>query len=82
MRQLTEAIKQGYRSVVMILVQGVGAQRFRPNWETDPDFSDAFFGALDAEVEAYARVLRFRGKRINLAENLATLQGRRDWEHV
>ena len=69
-RELIEAKKQGYRSVILILIQGNGAQRFRPNWETDPDFRDAFVEALDAGVEAYARVLRFRGKRIYLGEGL------------
>ncbi|MCA9414003.1 MAG: DNA/RNA nuclease SfsA, partial [Candidatus Omnitrophica bacterium] len=69
-RELTEAKKQGYRSVIVLLIQGVGATRFRPNWETDPDFRDAFVEALDEGVETYARVLRFRGKRIYLGESL------------
>ncbi|MCA9427683.1 MAG: DNA/RNA nuclease SfsA, partial [Candidatus Omnitrophica bacterium] len=69
-RELIEARKQGYRSVIMILVQGVGAQRFRPNWETHPDFSDAFFEALDAGVDVFVRMLKFRGKRIYLGESI------------
>jgi len=69
-RELIEARKKGYRSVIMILIQGVGAKRFRPNWETDPNFRDAFVEALDEGVEAYARVLRFKGKRIYLGESL------------
>ena len=69
-RELTEANKQGFRSVVLILVQGVGADLFRPNWETDPVFSEAFCDALDAGVEASARVLRFAGKRVYLGESL------------
>jgi sugar fermentation stimulation protein A len=72
-RELIEAKKQGYRSVVMILVQGVGAERFRPNWETDPDFSETFYEAKAAGVETYARVLRFAGKRIHLCETLPVL---------
>ncbi len=69
-RELTEAKKQGYRSVIVLLIQGVGATRFRPNWETDPDFSDAFFEALDAGVDISVRMLRFRGKRIYLGGSI------------
>lgn len=67
-RELIDAKNAGYRSVILILVQGVGAKQFRPNWETDPDFGNAFVDALEAGVEAYARVLKFRGRRIALGE--------------
>lgn len=69
-RELIEARRAGYRAVVLLLIQGVGASSFRPNHETDPAFAAAFYDALDAGVEIYARVLRFRGGRIYLGERL------------
>lgn len=74
-RELIEAKRSGYRSVVLILVQGVGAERFRPNWETDPHFGEAFVDALDAGVEAYARALRFIGKGIQLGLPIPVFKG-------
>ncbi len=70
LKELIEARRAGYRSVVLILVQGVGAVRFRPNRETDPDFADMFDKALDAGVEIHARKLRFSRLRMVLDEAL------------
>jgi len=58
LRELIQAKKEGYRTVVFLLIQGVGAVRFRPNRETDPAFAAMFEKALEAGVEIHARKLR------------------------
>ena len=75
-RELAEAKKEGIRAVVLILVQGIGAQLFRPNWETDPDFAEAFGRALEEGVEGYARILRFSNKSVCLEESLPVVSGK------
>ena len=51
LRELTEAVKMGYRTRVAFVIQGEGISEVRPNEETDPEFSKAFLEAKAAGVE-------------------------------
>ncbi len=51
LRELTGAIKEGYKSMIAFVIQGEGIAEVRPNEETDPEFTKAFYEAKDAGVE-------------------------------
>lgn len=51
LRELTAAIKKGYHAVIAFVIQGEGISEVRPNEATDPDFTKAYYEALDAGVE-------------------------------
>ena len=70
--ELLSALKGGYRAAVLFLAFRK-CNCFLPNEKRDPDFSAAFYEALDAGVEFYAVQLEFRPdgkvlfkKRLNL----------------
>lgn len=69
-RELTEARQAGFRSVVLFMVQGVGARGLIPNWETDPLFAATLKKAMESGVEVHARVLGFRRGRMYLEDSL------------
>ena len=52
-RHLIEAKTGGDRAAIIILVFRQDAECFAPNAETDPDFSNTFYSALDAGVEVH-----------------------------
>jgi len=69
-RELIEAGREGYRTVLLFMVQGVGAELFRANRKTDPLFSETLREAAESGVETYARVIRFAGKKVYLESSL------------
>lgn len=54
LRELVEAVKEGYRGVVIFCVQRGDANVFSPNDETDPAFGDALRNAGRGGVEVHA----------------------------
>jgi len=52
--ELTEAVKEGYKGVVLFLIQMKGPTVFRPNWEMDISFSQAIRFAYDNGVNVLA----------------------------
>lgn len=52
---LMEAVQQGYRGVIMFVVQRNDACRFRPNIIKDKKFTEALILAMANGVEVYAR---------------------------
>ncbi len=51
LRELTGALKEGYKTIVAFVIQGEGIYEVRPNEETDPEFAKAFREAKNAGVE-------------------------------
>ncbi len=51
LRELTGALKEGYKTIVAFVIQGEGISEVRPNEETDPEFAKAFHEAKNAGVE-------------------------------
>lgn len=54
LKELAEAVRQGYRAAVVWFVQRDDAEAFAPHVEADPDFARALREARDRGVEAYA----------------------------
>ena len=51
LRELTRAVREGYRAIAAFVIQMAGVEEVRPNTETDPDFASAFEEAREAGVE-------------------------------
>jgi sugar fermentation stimulation protein A len=64
--ELTEALKDGHRAGLMVLVMRSDSLRFSPNRATDPDFASALEGAIDAGLEVRPLVLDYDGSTISL----------------
>lgn len=77
LHHLTEAIQQGYRSVVMFVVQRSDAVKFRANSNKDKKFADALALAMAKGVEVYARQCKVSPGAVVLRDRLplATSKG-------
>ena len=53
-RALARLAGEGYRCVVLIVIQMKGVRVFRPNWDTQPEFGEALIEAARAGVELIA----------------------------
>ena len=51
LRELTEALEQGYKTIIAFVIQGEGISVVEPNYETDPEFAEAFNEAVNAGVQ-------------------------------
>ncbi len=51
LRELTRAVREGYRAIAAFVIQMAGVEEVRPNTETDPAFASAFEEAREAGVE-------------------------------
>ena len=51
LRELTRAVREGYRAIAAFVIQMAGVEEVRPNEETDPAFARAFEEAREAGVE-------------------------------
>lgn len=49
--ELTEALKEGYKTMIAFVIQGEGISEVRPNADTDPRFAEAYNAALKRGVE-------------------------------
>lgn len=60
LKELAEAVRQGYRGMVVFVIQRADAVEFTPNGETDPDFAENLWLAKDngVEVRAFRCVVR------------------------
>lgn len=52
--ELSEAVTQGYRAYVILVVQMEGVKYFTPNRQTQPEFADALLKAREAGVSVLA----------------------------
>ena len=69
--ELIKALKQGYRCVVIFVVQIDDARVFRPNSDTDPGFSRALREACSHGVEAIAYTAQYKDRWIELSRKSA-----------
>jgi len=53
-RGLTRLAGEGWRCVLLVVIQMKGAYVFRPNWDTQPEFGEALIEAQRAGVEVVA----------------------------
>lgn len=51
LKELTHALEKGIKTRVAFVIQGEGINEVRPNVETDPEFTKAFYEAKKAGVE-------------------------------
>lgn len=54
LRELTEAVKQGFSAYIIFIIQMTGVHTFSPNREMHPDFADALAEAEKAGVKILA----------------------------
>jgi len=66
LKELTNALREGYRAGLLVLVMRNDSQRFRPNSATDPDFTSALWEAVDAGLEVRPMVLGYDGASVTL----------------
>lgn len=69
-RGLAELACQGWRCVVLIVIQMKGVHVFRPNWETDPAFGAALADAREAGVEIIAVDCEVQPGIVNIASHI------------
>lgn len=67
---LIEVSKQGYRCVIIFVVQRDDARVFKPNSDTDPEFSKALQEARSSGVEAIAYTARYEDRLIELVRRI------------
>ncbi len=60
LRELIKATEEGYRTIIAFVIQGEGIEEVRPNAETDPEFTKAFYEAKEAGVEVLFLKCRVR----------------------
>ena len=53
-KELSDAVKQGYKSYILLVVQMEGVKYFIPNRETQPEFAEALLEARKAGVQILA----------------------------
>lgn len=51
LRELTAAIKRGYKAIIAFVIQVEGVNEVRPNIDTHPEFGEALQEAINAGVE-------------------------------
>ncbi len=59
LRELMQAVDEGYRAAIVFIVQRTDATRLRPNDLVDPEFGTILRKAVKHGVEAYAWTTRF-----------------------
>ena len=69
LRELTAAVKSGFNTMVAFVIQGEGISEVRPNAETDPGFTKAFYAAKEAGVKEI-RIHDLRHSHISLLISL------------
>lgn len=52
--ELTEAVKEGYKAYIVLVIQMENVEYFTPNRETQPEFADALLKARQAGVKVLA----------------------------
>lgn len=52
--EMIDAVQEGYRGIILFLIQMKGPNIFRPNWKMDKSFSDAVKLAAEQGVEVLA----------------------------
>ena len=73
---LSAALREGYRSAVVFLVQRADAKSFAANETTDPGFAQALRDGASAGVEVYAYRSIFEGTFLVLDKDIPVLLGR------
>ncbi len=68
--EMIEALKQGYKCVIIFVVQRDDARVFRPNSDTDPEFSKALQDACSSGVEAIAYTAMYEDRLIELVRRI------------
>ena len=68
--EMSGALKQGYRCVIIFVVQRDDAHVFRPDSETDTEFGKALQDACRSGVEAIAYTARYEDRLIELVRRI------------
>ncbi len=71
LHELQEAVRQGYRGIVLFLVQLPGVSYFQPNGERDPEFARELLRASAAGVEVWAYDTVVTAETLCLGEKVA-----------
>jgi len=67
---LTKMKKKGYDAAVLFLVLREDVQKFSPNWDIDPQFSEKLKLAQKTGVKVLACQVKFDGKNVNFSKEL------------
>lgn len=68
--ELVQAKKQGYRAIILFVIQMKGVSFFAPNRDTHQEFAEALEKALKAGVEIYAYDSYVTAEEIRLADSV------------
>jgi sugar fermentation stimulation protein A len=82
LRELIKAVTDGYRAVVLFVVQRQDARCVAPNEATDPVFAQTLFRAADAGVELLARICRVQPAGIEMGASVPVLPLARSPVHL
>lgn len=69
-KELIKAKKEGYKAILLFVIQFENAAEFRPNKEMDPDFANALKEAENAGVQILAYKCRVKENEIELTEKV------------
>ena len=69
LRELTEAVNNGYKAVIAFVIQGEGIYEVRPNVDTDPEFTKAFREAEAAGVKVVFYICRVTENELKIIDS-------------
>lgn len=72
---LIKAVKQGYEALIFFLITRGDAERFMPNWKTDPKFSEALCKAKEDGVKilAYKAPLNIEKMEVKIEKSIKVI---------
>ncbi|RYD01748.1 hypothetical protein N752_28240 [Desulforamulus aquiferis] len=70
LRELAQAAQEGFRSVVLFVIQRDDAICFSPNQATDPFFTQELYRAKEAGVEIYALSCLVNEKEVAISKEI------------
>ena len=73
MGELADMVKQGYRSILLLLIQRNDAESFAVAGDIDPEYEKAFIAAQKAGVEILCYDSKLSNKEISLGKKISTI---------
>ncbi|MCS7365141.1 MAG: DNA/RNA nuclease SfsA [archaeon GB-1867-035] len=72
---LIKAVKQSYEALIFFLITRADAERFKPNWKTDPKFSEALCKAKEDGVKilAYKAPLNIEKMEVKIEKSIKVI---------
>ncbi len=78
LRELADAVKMGYKAIILFVVTRHDAESLRPNWQRDPEFAKALDHAIRQGVKAIAFKCKIKRKSMVLDCQIPIYPGERN----